>query len=311
MPPEVAVEPGAAAAGTPAAGVAVAGTVPVQRPPGYVDPAAGATAAAQPVVERRVLRTPEEARAHNIRERERRRANMEAWGTDDPLAIARIKQQRQEQETARATQDEEYRRLKAEKEERERSTMTEQQKLQADLDRQKAENTAQAARIAVLESEHAYLSQDLRLRPIIDVHVRPRMAKYAQIEFAGYLKTLTDDQVEALTERQIDKWFKKFVEENPEFAKEGGKAEAGKAGEGATGDAGKAAAAGTAGAGKAAPVVRKVFATTSRVRPGGPVENAGKGGGLEGKTPRPNQPNSMNKAELREHQRKLGIKPWA
>jgi hypothetical protein len=311
MPPDAAVEPGA---GTPAGGTTVAGTVPIQRPPGQVDPAAGATAAAQSVVpapETAIGRAGGAVPVSVIRQRERARALRDAYGTDDPVRIEQIKQQRQQEATARAAQDEEYRRLKAEKEERERSTMTEQQKLQADLDRQKAENAAQAARIAELESEHAFLSQDMRLRPLIDEHVRPRMAKYAQIEFATHLKTLSDEQVEALTERQIRKWFAKFVEENPEFAKENGKAPEAKAGDGATGDTGKAPAVGTAGAGKAPPVVRRVLATTSRVKPGGPVENAGKGGGLEGKTPRPGQPNSMNKAELREYQKRMGVKPWS
>lgn len=161
-----------------------------------------------------------------------------------------------------------------EREEKRRAALTREQRLKED--KAKAEARAQEAetklqeerdRIEVREVDHT-------VRSILPKFIRDDKAsmKFATFELKQYVLGLDDDEV-GDPEKVVEEWAQKFVEEYPQFAREG-----------------------------AAPQAKEVPLDTG-TRPQRPEPLKG---GTE-KDPRPGRPNSMTRAEFAAYKRRLGL----
>lgn len=193
-------------------------------------------------------------------DRHTKRELRERFGTDDFDAIK-----------AKLDAAEKY---EAEREEKRRAQLTREQRLKED--KAKAEERAQAAE-AKLQEERDRIEVrevDTTVRSILPKFIRDDKAsmKFATFELKQYVLGLDDEDV-GDPEQVVEEWAKKFVEEYPQFAREG-----------------------------AAPQAKEVPLDTG-TRPQRPEQLKG---GTE-KDPRPGRPNSMTRAEFAAYKRRLGL----
>lgn len=191
---------------------------------------------------------------------------------------------------------EELQKLKDEQEKAKREKLSREEQLNADLEaerakRAKAEQDLQAAR-----QTSTYAQQDALITQIAIRHVDPTSrvkVSAAKVAFSDYVQTLSKDQRARLSEAAIDRWFRRFVRQEPDFAP-------------------KAPVAPTSAAPAASTTpVRKPISSPTPPRPPAPgAQPKDPTIGANGKTTLPGRPNSMNRKELREHLAKIGQKPW-
>jgi hypothetical protein len=261
-------------------------TPPTATPPATPKPDAVVGAGGQ-VLEGESLKD----RLDRERAAERKRALIEAYGTDDPAKIAEIKE-------AAKKRDEENAKFKRLEEARQRARLTASQRAEAD-------NRAKDARIKELEEqiirqkrEGVAMKQDSIINETVGRYVRPERLKYVRRDFADHIKSLPDDKRRAFSPKDLDKWVKKFVEENPDF------------GIASTAPAPKEPAAPPAPEKKeAAPTPPPRTKPITTAKPPSPRSNTGPSDPdpLAGKTPRPGLPNSMNAKELKLFKQRQGI----
>jgi hypothetical protein len=203
--------------------------------------------------------------------------------------------------------DEELKRFRDSEEKRKRLEMTETQRLQADLDREKA--ARQKAEAKALELEETTISsqqEQVVQRAGLKV-VHPRFYKFARGEFLTHVNELqaTDPkQLDELTEQDVERFFRKLLKEYPEWAQQR---------EADPHDA-KAAEAKAAAEKAKAPVVRRPLSNGAppprmpALRPKSELQVPTDG--ANGKTILPGRENSMNRAELNQELKRRGLKSW-
>jgi hypothetical protein len=184
----------------------------------------------------------------------------EHFGTDD---IAKIKADLAEGVT-----------LKKEKEEARRAKLDSEAKMKEDLDAAnarvvKAETKAQAVR-----QERVIDKEDGRILKIAEKFIKPKFWKHIAQDLKDHLReNYSADEMAKLKEKDFDRWFKSYLGENPEFAKDGA---------------------------QTTPKVPLNATTTDNTRE---MPNETTNGG---KTIKPGQPNSMTPAEARQAAGKSG-----
>jgi hypothetical protein len=217
----------------------------------------------------------------------------ETLGVDDPTKV--------KERLDRAAQ------LEKEAEERKRSEMTELDRFKADLEAERAQKAELQKQLEKEREDRLYEKQDATIAQFAAEVVDPTCIRLAKAEFASHLRELGESdpkKVAKMTERDVRKWFSDWVKEHPKFAREAAADAAAAAAASKGGKAGAAAAA-------AAPARRALTNGASPRRaapaPAGRAPGPGTAATAAGKTPRPGQKNSMNKAELKEYAKTLGV----
>lgn len=263
---------GGAAPGSPV--VPAAGAVPAgAAPAGVVKPVQSRLASGMP---------PEALTARLAREREATRRSLlaEIGGTDSAQVKAQLLRLQE---------------LEKKQAEAERANMSELDKMRADL-------AAANERATVLERErdeakqaHQYEKHDQLVTGIAGRYVNPKAVRLARVEFAEHVKTLTESEKKAMTDRDASKWFAAYAKENPEFAIVPGTTTI------------------TPAAEVKKPAVRLLSngSPARRVNPAGgaavpAIPSAARGELPNGKTIRPGS-NQASKAEVRAEFKKLGV----
>jgi hypothetical protein len=249
---------------------------------------------------------PTEAVADRVA-RERNRFLRQEYGTTDPTEIERIR-------NLRKSQLEEYAKLKADREETDRQAMSEAERMRSDLETSQKTVDELKARILDMETGQAVSRQTDELKGVASKYVDATMLEDALWHFQRYINKLDPKEVKRVTQRSIDRWFVKFVEERPRFRIETGSAGDSSLGTAAIGVRGVDAPGPSSAAIVAPkPSIRRVpIATSAAPRGGVPKAAAAKPlpGTVAGKTVRPGKGNSMTRQELNAHLRSKGIKPW-
>lgn len=188
----------------------------------------------------------------------------------------------------------EFERLKRLEEVRKRSRMTDEQ-------RRAEEGKAKEDRIAALEAQlkereqnDIVRSQDQVITSAATQHIDPDMLEDAKERLRRHVRDLQKDSPELFAKfgaKDIEKWFKKLATDKPKFAKEA-----------------PAAKVETPAPVAAKPAEKRVV-TTTKQPPRPPAAAPKDGPGMyKGKIVKPGQPNSMNKAELREYAKMNNIR---
>ena len=170
--------------------------------------------------------------------------------------------------------------LEKDEEERKRAAMSEQDKLKADLEKERARATTAEARAQEFERNWQHEKQSTAIERIALGHVASEHVDYATFKFASHVRSLPKDEQATLTEKDVTKWYSDFAKKNSAFAAspEQKKAEA-----------------------KPEPKRQPVGGKPAQQPP--PKPNAGS----TGKVLAPGHPNSMTSSESRAHLRKQGL----
>ncbi len=271
MPDEIETTTPGTAPGTPAAVTPPAATPAAVTPPAATPPASTTSATTPPATPGAVTPGAADAnanggRVHQLREEEFKerldRSNRsqlrDLFGTDDKDAIlAKWKK-------ADA--------LEAAAEEQRRATLSNEQKLQEDLAKEKARADKAQAESRQLRQAHVVSKEKARVASMASKYIDPAMIKYAGLEFAAHLrKNFTPKQINRLTDKDVEKYFADLAKSQPKFAKPK-----------------------PAGASP-----QRVGLTNGASNPGTPSPTPVNGGGSQQKTAKPGQPNSMTKAEIK------------
>lgn len=287
---------------------------PIGPPPGAAPPAGATGTTGAPAAAgaegsggepgRRVLVTdlPEGAlleRINSARDAAARKAREETLrelGIADPAAF-------KTENEARAKKLAE---LEAAEEKRKRESMTREQQLAADLEAEKKRATLLETEMRELRETSVSSSQEQVVERASRKHIDPEMYAYARIEFINHVNELAKTnpkELEALDERATEKFFRELAKRKPRLALDTTPAPKDK-----DAPAGKPPVA----APPARPVVRQPLSTGPAPRVGAPppVPKTGKPDVVNGKTPRPGQPNSMSRQELKQHLAAQGLKGW-
>lgn len=199
--------------------------------------------------------------------RAKRQALIDIHGTDDADAI-RAK-------LAKADT------LEKDADERKRAQMSEVERLQHDLARERQRAVAAATEARALREHQEIREQQTVIENIASRHVAPKYVGMASRELREHLRSLDSKVVDGWTDREIAKWFQTFATKQPEIAASASQRQRQRAPVGAT-----------------TPTPRPATNQST------PTSSAGTNGG---KTFRPGQPNSMTRAEAREAARKQGF----
>ena len=173
--------------------------------------------------------------------------------------------------------------------------------MKADLEAERTSKLQLQAQLESLHQERSYEKQDQLITTIASRYVSPKATRLARVEFGAYVKTLTPNEQEKLTDRDAQKWFAAYAKENPEFALTAEGAEAAKA------------AAAIAAKKPATRVISNGLPARRVTPPGGAQSRSGssapsieRGELPDGKTIRPG-PKQADRATVREMFRKQGI----
>lgn len=270
MEPTTTPAPGA---GTPASGAVGTSTgepiaVPTQQQLPLTPAAAAPPAAAPPAAPAgKRVHTLDDAALNDRLARARRQALIDVHGTDDVEAI-RAKLARTEA-------------LEKEADERKRAQMSEVERLQHDLARERQRAVAASTEARDLRERQEIREQQTVIESIASRHVAPRYVGMASRELREHLRALDPKVVDGWTDREIAKWFQTFATKQPEIA-----------------------ASAAARARQRTPVGANTQTPRPATSQSTPTSSAGTNGG---KTFRPGQPNSMTRAEAREAARKQGF----
>lgn len=266
-------------------GALIATAPPTPATPATPAPAAPETTeapAAAPTVGRGGQMAPE-AISERVA-RERRKVLREEYGTDDPKKISEIR-------AARKAEADEVKKLRDAEAERQRAALTEQQRLQADLERERERAAKLEAELTETRTQTQVEKQTAELRNIATRFVDADASDLALLHFQRHVQSLPVVEVKRLTPKAIERWFRKFAADHPKYART------------------DAPAATTPG-----PLPPKVAAPTPPARKVGLTSGARPTPRTAAKpaaAPPPAKPiMEMTKAELRAYQRARGLAPW-
>lgn len=192
--------------------------------------------------------------------------------------------------------------LQAEREKAEREKMTREEQLAKDLEAERAKRAKLEAELQAASSKATFAQEDSRITQIAMKYVAPSAIKLkaAKIAYAEYVASLTDAQRKRLNEAATDRWFRRFIKQEPDFARNSAAAAAPAT---SPAPAAKPAA--------AAPAARKpISSPTQRQAPAPASASKNPSVTATGKTPKPGLPNSMNQKELREYMAAQKISGW-
>lgn len=277
-------------------GDAGASSTPEQQPP-QAKPNGEEKGQEKPVVGTGGTISPE--RVSQVRERARRAALREAFGTDDPAKIQQIKAQRAKEQEAIQAEREELARLREQEEARKRESMSEQEKLNADLEKARQEAERYKNEIETMKREAAFREQDQQVQSIASEFIDPEASEFVCDKFARHVMSLPKSKVKAMKPEDVQKWFRDFAAQHPKFARQ--------AGDQPPAQLEKP---------KPKPQPRRVPVRTSKKPVGGKPSAQPQTGATQtpdrsgGKTVLPGRKDSMTKAELREHLSAKGMRGW-
>lgn len=116
--------------------------------------------------------------------------------------------------------------LREEKEETRRKSLDEKSRLEEDLKKERTLRTAAESRAKEVANERVVEREDGRLKEMAGEFVKPKFWKHVARDMAEWLNSefKTDAEFSKVKDKDIKKWLKAYVEENPEYAKasEGG-----------------------------------------------------------------------------------------
>lgn len=183
--------------------------------------------------------------------------------------------------------------LREQAEAREREKLSTEERLKADYEAEKAKREAAEAKLKEVKVTSVYDKQDAKIQQIGSAHVAPKYWNYARHQFVEHIATLTPQQTARMNDKDVERWFAKFVRDEPAFGHPSGEAP------------------------KAEPVKprRRPITTTkpaARVEtPPNPAKaSSDPSASPDGKTIKPGQPNSMNRGELNAELKRRGISGW-
>lgn len=193
---------------------------------------------------------------------------------------------------------EEHKALKEAEEERKRASMSKEEALNADLAQLRAENEALKAENEQLKQGRIKADQSQQISSIASKYLKDKFVRTAvEFAFLEHVKGLDEKAVKAVDQQYMNRWFRTYARENPELARSNETDE-----EAAAADVAKKAEEDKAKV-QARPIVRRPITNGAAPKAPPPAN-----GPMGGKTARPGQPNSMNKAEVREWARANGYK---
>lgn len=208
-----------------------------------------------------------------------------------------------------------YARLKRQDEARARTRKTQEERQQAVLSEKDKELETLRTQIRERDQREAVAKQEQEIETAAGAaEVDPSRMKYAKFELAQHLKELQRDKPEAFKKfgkAQLTKFFADLVTREPIFKKvvspdaPAPDAPPSTPPAGAKDKADPPPAAPPKAKPKEEPVVRKVTTTSNNGRPPAPAPTDPPGT-YKGKTVKPGQPNSMNRAELIEYHKAIG-----
>jgi hypothetical protein len=231
-------------------------------------------------------------------ERMRRKQLRELFGTDNEEEIKKIVARGNAKGIVISDeQQREFDRLKRLEEVRKRARLTAEQRTQKELEERDKEIETLRTQLKERDTQEAVKQQDQVIQEAAAPFIDAAYMKYARRDLAEYLnelKTSNPEQFGKFGAKQLERWFQKYSTDRPAFAKPGNpvvkEPEA------------------TAPPTPSAPTVRKVVTTTkTNARPPAPAVVDGPGV-WKGKTVKAGQPNSMNRAELREYAKAHNLK---
>lgn len=288
------------AAPPPTGGYGTATRAPLGSPSGTdTAPPAGATeAAAPPPPAKRptdrdvppVALSERLKRAGRVAGDAEKRRWAEALGADDPAKVKERLERLAE--------------LERQAEEQKRAQMGELERAKADLDATQLHVKELEAELERMREEQLYSKQDALITNIANLFIDPDAIDLARAHFAKHVRELPPEQQEKMTERDVKKFFEKWVQARPKFAR--------------TAETPVGASPAPKPATKASPTRPTPPAGAARK----PITNGtppARGAGapplrsdtdpsmLNGKTAKPGQKNSMTRAELKEFAAKNGV----
>jgi phosphatidylserine/phosphatidylglycerophosphate/cardiolipin synthase-like enzyme len=205
--------------------------------------------------------------------RAERKKLIEAFGTDDPNEIRKIKSELEE--------------MRKEREERERAKMSEVERLNADLEKARKEADAWRTKARAADEQRAFEKQDSIIRKIASRYVGDDYVDDVAFLYARQVLTKVSPRDAAkMTDKDVEKWFASYAKSKPAFAR-----------------VQPSAAPAPAPAPKPEPERRPLTTGARPVqRPMPNTTNA-----AAAKTAKPGMPNTMSKAEWEAEKRKRGI----
>lgn len=155
------------------------------------------------------------------------------------------------------------------------ATLSNEEKLKEQLNTAQREAAQAKAQLEATQVRDARRKETIRIGKLAQTAIDSTMLKYALVEFSSHLKkTYTPKQMDALTDAEIQKYFKDLAKAQPKFAK--------------------------AAASAAPPPAAKPTTTlTTGARPGVARPKPPTSGTATEKTALPGKPNSMTKAEIK------------
>lgn len=167
--------------------------------------------------------------------------------------------------------------LEKQDEDRKRASLTREQQLEQDLKKERALRSAAQVQLRESKQQRLRERQTAIVRSAALDHVSPLYLDEATTSFREHLRSLKAEEVRALGQKDIGKWFQAYVKRKPAFAKPSDRAAVRR-------EAVSGAPPEEQERPEAVPVVSAV-----------------------GRTPRPNQPNSMTKQEWEAEKKRRGI----
>ena len=138
--------------------------------------------------------------------RAERKKLVEAFGTDDPAEIRKIK--------------DELTAMRTERDERERAKMSEVERLNADLARAQEETTKWRDKARSVDAQRAFDKQDAIIRKIAAKHVGDDYVDDVAFLYARQVLTKVSPRDAAkMTDKDVDKWFSTYAKSKPAFAR--------------------------------------------------------------------------------------------
>lgn len=115
--------------------------------------------------------------------------------------------------------------LEAAEEERTRAAMTERERLESDLKKERQLRADAERRATRVHEERIIEKEEGRIGRIASKYIDedPDVQEIVYKRFSKHLRSdYTDEQLKALTDKDIQKWFKKYADEHPKHARTGG-----------------------------------------------------------------------------------------
>lgn len=235
------------------------------------------------------------------------RANQrKLFGTTDEEEIKKIIERGKAKGNVMSDdQQKEYERLKRLEESRQRARMTAEQRRAKELEERDAQIAELKEQLKERDTQEAVRKQDAVITEAASPYIDDKYMKHARRDLGAHLLELQKEKPEQFAKfgpTQLKRWFEKYAQDYPAFAKQQEETTTTTTTEGGDGD-GKPATTST----PSRPVRRPVTTTGKQARPPAPAPKDGPGM-FKGKTVKPGQPNSMTKAELREYMKSQGRK---